>query len=234
MAYNKRIQKARALVDKSKLYTLDEALSVMCVEYKENLSSKFDETIEVVFKLGVDPRHSDQMIRGVAVMPNGLGKTVKVAVFTRNERKEEALSAGADIVGADDLVEEVKAGNINFDVCIATPDFMSKLTSLGKILGTKGLMPNPKLGTVSDNLIEAVTIAKSGRVEYKVEKAGLVHAAVGKLSFTVGALKENVLSLYKIILNAKPSGAKGVYMQKMCISSTHGPSMELDLRQVLS
>ncbi|WHQ47098.1 MAG: 50S ribosomal protein L1 [Candidatus Midichloria sp.] len=232
MAHNKRISGAKALVNQNKLYTLDEALNVL-ERYSKEFKSKFDETVEVVFKLGVDPRHSDQMVRGVIPMPHGLGKKVCVAVFAKNERHEEALKAGADIVGSEDLVDKVKGGKINFDICIATPDFMSKIAVLGKILGTKGLMPNPKLGTVSDNIVTAVTNAKSGQVEYKVEKAGLIHAGVGKLGFALAALKANIAVLYNAVLNAKPVGAKGVYMQKMYISTTHGPSIALDLRSML-
>ncbi|MDJ1257238.1 MAG: 50S ribosomal protein L1 [Candidatus Midichloria sp.] len=232
MAHNKRINGARALVEQSKFYTLDEALNIL-EQYSEKFKSKFDESVEVVFKLGVDPRHSDQMVRGVIPMPYGLGKKVRVAVFAKNERHEEALKAGADIVGSEDLVEKVKGGKINFDVCIATPDFMTKMATLGKILGTKGLMPNPKLGTVSDNIVIAVKNARSGQVEYKVEKAGLIHVGVGKLSFALSALKENIAALYNAVLNAKPAGAKGIYMQKMYISTTHGPSIALDLRNML-
>ncbi|AEI88808.1 MAG: 50S ribosomal protein L1 [Candidatus Midichloria mitochondrii] len=232
MAHNKRINGARALVERDKFYTLDGALNIL-EQYSEKFKSKFDESVEVVFKLGVDPRHSDQMVRGVILMPHGLGKKVRVAVVAKNERHEEALKAGADIVGSEDLVEKVKGGEINFDVCIATPDFMPKMATLGKILGTKGLMPNPKLGTVSDNIAIAVKNAKSGQVEYKVEKAGLIHAGVGKLSFALSALKENIAALYNAVLNAKPAGAKGIYMQKMYIGTTHGPSVALDLRNML-
>ena len=163
-------------------------------------------------------------------MPHGLGKKISVAVFTKDERHKEALDAGADIVGSEDLIEKVKNGEIKFDVCIATPDFMPKMTSLGKILGTKGLMPNPKLGTVSENITVAVKKAKIGQVEYKVEKAGLIHAGVGKLSFAVSALRENIIALYEAVLNAKPVAAKGMYMRKIYISTTHGPSIALDLK----
>lgn len=232
MAYNKRINKARSLIERNKFYTLDDALALLRV-YSEKFKSKFDETVEVVFKLGVDPKHSDQIVRGVVPMRHGLGKKVTVAVFTKAERVGEALAAGADIAGAEELVEEVKDGRINFDVCIATPDFMPKMAALGKILGTKGLMPNPKLGTVVDNVAIAVKNVKFGQVEYKVEKAGLVHAGVGKLSFAASALKDNVMVLYGAILNAKPDSAKGVYMQKMYITTTHGPSIALDLKSMM-
>ena len=232
MACNKRINGARSLVESGKCYVLDDALALLMV-YSEKFKSKFDETVEVIFKLGVDPRHSDHMVRGVVPMPHGLGKKVVVAVFTKAERIKEAFAAGADIAGAEELVEKVRGGEVNFDVCIATPDFMAKMTVLGKILGIKGLMPNSKLGTVDDNIAIAVKNAKSGQVEYKLEKAGLIHAGVGKISFATSALKANIMALYNAVLNAKPASAKGIYMQKMYISTTHGPSIALDLKDMM-
>ena len=225
----KRLKKARELIKGKEVYTLDEALKVF-KRYKESgHSTKFDETMDVTLKLGVDPRHSDQMIRGVISMPNGLGKDVRVAVFTNADRVSEAKDAGADVYGSEDLIDKVKAGQFNFDVCIATPDMMPTLGKIGKLLGPKGLMPNPKLGTVSNDIAEAVKKAKYGQVEYKTEKAGIIHAGVGKLSFEVDKLKENIMALYKVVLAAKPSGLKGTYMKGFHLSSSMGVSVEIDL-----
>ena len=230
---SKRLREAAKLVDMSKFYQLEEALDVLS-SYGHSFKAKFDETVEIVMKLGVDPKHSNQIVRGSVVMPNGLGKTVRVAVFTRSERINEAKEAGADIYGSEDLVEKVKGGFIDFDSCIATPDMMAKLSVLGKVLGPRGLMPNPKLGTVSDDIAEAVNRVKSGQVEYKVEKAGIIHAGVGKLSFNKDALQENIRALYISVLSAKPSAAKGIYMQKFFLSTSQGFSIPLDLSSVVS
>ncbi|WP_039455631.1 50S ribosomal protein L1 [Candidatus Jidaibacter acanthamoebae] len=230
---SKRLKKSFELVSENQVYSLDEALQIV-KKYAVEAKTKFDETVDVVFKLGVDPRQSDQMVRGVVAMPNGLGKQVRVAVFAKPERMEEAKKAGADVVGGDDLVEEVKNGRLDFDLCIATPDMMVKVGTLGKVLGPKGMMPNPKLGTVSNDIAAAVKQAKSGQVEYKTEKAGLVHAGVGKVSFEESSLKENIIALYHALINAKPSSSKGVYMQKMHLSTSMGPSIPLDIQKVVS
>ncbi len=229
---DKRMQRARALV-KRDLYDLESALSVL-EEYGSSCAAKFDETVEVVFKVGVDPRQSDQMVRGSVAMPCGLGKDVRVAVFTKPERHKEALDAGADIVGYEDLISQVKAGRIDFDTCLATPDVMPKLAALGKVLGPKGLMPNPRLGTVAEDIADAVRRVKAGQVEFKIEKAALIHAGIGKLSFKRDALKTNVNALYEAVLAAKPSASKGIYMQKMYISTSQGISLCLDLASMVA
>jgi large subunit ribosomal protein L1 len=229
---SKRFKKIIKLYDSEKSYGLDDAISLL-KKYFVDCKTKFDETVEVIFKLGVDPKQSDQLVRGVVPMPNGLGKKIKVAVFVKPERIEEAKKAGADIVGSDDLVEEVKNGRLDFDLCIATPDMMAKVGALGKVLGPKGLMPNPKLGTVSNDVVAAIKQAKAGQVEYKTEKAGLVHAGIGKLSFGEKEIKENILALYQAVVNAKPSNSKGIYMQKIYLSTTMGPSILLDLQKVV-
>jgi large subunit ribosomal protein L1 len=195
---------------------------------KERAVAKFDETIEVAVNLGVDPRHADQMVRGVANLPNGSGRTARVAVFARGDRAEEAKKAGADIVGAEDLVEQVQKGTIDFDRCIATPDMMPLVGRLGKVLGPRGLMPNPKVGTVTNDVTQAVRDAKGGAVEFRVEKAGIVQAGVGKASFTAEALTENVRALLDAVSKAKPSGAKGTYMKRIALSSTQGPGVRID------
>lgn len=228
---DKRMRKASVLV-KQEVYDLDTALTVLN-DYKTQCSAKFDETVEVVFKVGVDPRQSDQMVRGSVAMPYGLGKTVRIAVFAKPERHKEATEAGADLVGFEDLIEKVKAGQVDFDICLATPDIMPKLAALGKILGPKGMMPNPKLGTVAENIAEAVKQVKAGRVEFKIEKAALIHAGIGKLSFSKEALKANIKSLYEAVLSAKPNTSKGIYMQKMYISTSQGISLRLDLTSML-
>lgn len=229
---SKRIRKARELSNPELKYSLDEALSVM-EKYAANGKVKFDESLDVAIRLGVDPKQGDQQVRGAIEMPNGLGKTVRVAVFCKPERVKDAKASGADVYGSDDFVEEVKGGKMDFDVCIATPDMMGALSKLGKVLGPKGLMPNPKLGTVTDDIVGAVKSAKAGKVEYKVEKAGIVHAAVGKLSFSSKALKENVIALYNAVLAAKPSGAKGNYVKDFYISSSMGLSIRLDLEKIV-
>jgi large subunit ribosomal protein L1 len=232
MAHNKRINSAKSLIQPDVMIALEDGLSKL-IEYRDKHKAKYDETVEVVLNLGVDPRHSDQLVRGMVAMPHGLGKVVRIAVITRPERVEEARKAGADLVGSDELIDEIKAGKIDFDVCIATPDYMPKMAALGKVLGPKGLMPNPKLGTVSDDIVTAVKNAKFGQVEYKVEKAGIVHAGIGKISFSIEALKGNIMALYNAVLAAKPSGAKGVYMKKMYLTTSHGPSVPIDLKSIM-
>ncbi|PLX37017.1 MAG: 50S ribosomal protein L1 [Hyphomicrobiales bacterium] len=225
----KRIRTALEGIDRTKAYPLEEAVTLV----KERAKTKFDETIEIALNLGVDPRHADQMVRGVCVLPNGTGRTVRVAVFARGDKAEEATAAGADIVGAEDLMEQVQKGEINFDRCIATPDMMPLVGRLGKILGPRGMMPNPKVGTVTVDVKAAVNDAKGGAVQFRVEKAGIVHAGVGKASFTADALIENIKALTDAVSKAKPTGAKGTYMQRMAISSTMGPGIRVDIGTVL-
>lgn len=220
----KRLKAAYANVDRQRLYPLPEAVKVV----KEGASSKFDETVEIAMNLGVDPRHADQMVRGVVELPHGTGKAVRVAVFARGEKANEAKEAGADIVGAEDLMESIQAGNIDFERCIATPDMMGIVGRLGKVLGPRGLMPNPKLGTVTQNVAEAVRAAKAGQVQFRVEKAGIVHAGVGKASFSEDQLIDNVRAFVDAIQKAKPSGAKGAYVKRISLSSTMGPGLKLD------
>ncbi len=231
MKSGKRIKKARELVPVSQVSLVD-AINAM-QKYKQH-GAKFDESVEVVFKLGVDPRQSNQMVRGSVLMPSGLGKTKRIAVFAQPERHKEALAAGADIVGFEDLIEEVKNGRDDFDVCIATPDMMAKIGILGKVLGTKGKMPNPKLGTVTADLTAGIQQAKKGMVEFRVEKGALVHAGVGKLSFSNEDLTKNIKALYDAIVAAKPSESKGIFMQKMYISSSQGPSVPVDVTSVIA
>ncbi len=221
----KRMTKANALVDRSKLYSLAEAVAIL----KKAKTTKFDETIEVSFNLGIDPRQSDQTLRGMIELPNGTGATVRVAVFAKDKKAEEAKAAGADIVGAEDLAESILAGKIDFDRCIATPDLMPLMAKLGKVLGPRGLMPNPKLGTVTMDVKKAVESAKGGSVEFRAEKAGIVHAGVGKISFDDQKLVENIKALADAIVRAKPAGAKGTYMKKLSVSSTMGPGLKIDL-----
>jgi large subunit ribosomal protein L1 len=232
MKASKRIKKARELVIKDVQHSLDQALEIIA-KYSADAKTKFDESVEVTMKLGVDPKQTDQMVRGAVAMPNGLGKSVRVAVFSKAERVKEAEKAGADVCGSEELIEEVKAGKIDFDVCIATPDMMVQLSKLGKVLGPKGLMPNPKLGTVTDDIDGAVKRAKAGQVEYKTEKAGIVQAAVGKVSFTLKDLKENIIALYNAVLAAKPSGSKGTYMKDFYLSTSMGPSIRVDLGKIV-
>ena len=200
---------------------------------KERAKAKFDETIEIAMNLGIDPRHSDQNVRGVVQLPNGTGKTMKVAVFARGDKAKEAERAGADIIGAEDLVEKVQGGTIDFDRCIATPDMMALVGRLGKVLGPRGLMPNPKLGTVTADVAAAVKAAKGGQVEFRAEKAGIIHAGIGKASFSEDALLENVKAFVGAINRAKPSGAKGTYLKKVSLSSTMGPGVKLDIGSLL-
>ncbi len=220
----KRIRKVREGIDRDQLYPLTDAVRMV----KERAVAKFDETIEVALNLGVDPRHADQMVRGVVSLPNGTGRSVRVAVFARGEKADEAKAAGADVVGAEDLVETVQKGEINFDRCIATPDMMPLVGRLGKILGPRGMMPNPKVGTVTADVTKAVNDAKGGAVEFRVEKAGIVQAGIGKASFTEAALEENVRALADAVNRAKPSGAKGTYMKRIALSSTQGAGVRVD------
>jgi large subunit ribosomal protein L1 len=220
----KRIKAARDGVERVKLYPVDEAVKLV----KERATAKFDETVEISMNLGVDPRHADQMVRGVCNLPNGSGRTLRVAVFARGAKAEEALKAGADIVGAEDLFEIVNGGKIDFDRCIATPDMMPLVGRLGKVLGPRGMMPNPKVGTVSMDVTGAVAAAKGGSVEFRVEKAGIVHAAVGKASFDSDKLVGNIKAFADAVAKAKPAGAKGTYIQRVAISSTMGPGVKID------
>lgn len=226
----KRYSAAREGVDREKLYALDEALALV----KDRAKAKFDETIEVAINLGVDPRHADQMVRGVCNLPNGSGRTVRVGVFARGPKADEAKAAGADVVGAEDLLEIVQGGKIEFDRCIATPDLMPLVGRLGKVLGPRGLMPNPKLGTVTQDVAAAVKAAKAGSIEFRAEKAGIVHAGVGKASFSEEAIVANVKALVNAINRAKPSGAKGTFIKKVSLSSTMGPGIKLDPASALS
>ncbi len=222
-------KKAKVLssLDREKLYTFSEALNVLR-EHK----SKFDETVEVAMNLGVDPRHADQMVRGMVSLPSGTGKDVKVAVFARGENAEKALAAGADKVGAEDLMEDMMAGNLDYGRVIASPDMMGVVGRLGKILGPKGLMPNPKLGTVTPNVAQAVKDAKGGQVEYRVEKQGIIHSGIGKLSFSDDALKANFKALTEAVVKSKPAGAKGKYVRKVSLTSSMGPGLKVDLSEV--
>lgn len=225
MAKNKRLAAAQASVDRAKSYPLEEAIALI----KSVSKAKFDETIEISLNLGIDPRHADQMVRGLTSLPNGTGKSVRVGVFARGPKAEEALAAGAEVVGAEDLMEKIQGGQIDFDRCIATPDMMGIVGRLGKILGPRGLMPNPRLGTVTMDVKGAVIAAKSGQVEFRAEKAGIIHAGIGKVSFDANALVENARSLADAIQRAKPTGAKGTYMKKVSISSTMGPGIRVDV-----
>jgi large subunit ribosomal protein L1 len=220
----KRLKAAQGGIDRAKLYAVDEAVTLV----KERAKAKFDETIEIAMNLGVDPRHADQMVRGVCNLPNGTGRTVRVAVFARGANAEAATKAGADIVGAEDLAEEIQKGNINFDRCIATPDMMPLVGRLGKVLGPRGLMPNPKVGTVTTDVAGAVAGAKGGSVEFRVEKAGIIHAGIGKASFTVEALAENIRAFADAVIKSRPSGAKGTFVKRISLSSTMGPGLRIE------
>jgi len=222
---SKRMTKAREGIDATRLYTIEEAVKIL----KEKAAVKFDETVEVAMNLNVDPRHADQMVRGVVNLPNGTGRDVRVAVFAKGDKADEAKAAGADIVGAEDLVEAVQKGEINFDRCIATPDLMPLVGRLGKVLGPRGLMPNPKVGTVTTDVAAAVKASKGGAVEFRVEKAGIVHGGVGKVSFSDDAISENIRAFADAVIKAKPSGAKGIYLKRVAISSTMGPGLKIDL-----
>ncbi|WP_323763202.1 50S ribosomal protein L1 [Maricaulis sp.] len=226
----KRLSAARETFDRDTLYTIDDAVA----HVKTNAKAKFDETIELAINLGVDPRHADQMVRGVCNLPNGTGRSVRVAVFAKGPKAEEATKAGADVVGAEDLMEQILGGNINFDKVIATPDMMPLVGRLGKVLGPRGMMPNPKVGTVTMDVTKAVNDSKGGAVEFRVEKAGIIHAGVGKASFTEKALAENVRALVDAIVKAKPSGAKGLYVRRIALSSTMGPGVKIDTSAAIS
>jgi len=226
----KRLQKAREGIDRNRAYDVDEAVKIV----KERATAGFDETVEIAMNLGVDPRHADQVVRGVCNLPNGTGRTVRVAVFAKGDKAEEAKAAGADIVGADDLAEQIQNGQIDFDRCIATPDMMPVVGKLGKVLGPRGLMPNPKVGTVTPDVGEAVKAAKGGAVEFRVEKAGIIHAGVGKASFDDGALVENIKSFARAVSKARPSGAKGTFVKRIAITSTMGPGLRVEPSSVLA
>ena len=227
---SKRIKSARSLVDRNKLYSIDEAIALA----KQSATAKFDESIDVSFNLGVDPRKSDQVIRGSVGLPKGTGKTVRVAVFAQGANAEAAKEAGADVVGFEDLAEQIKAGNLNFDVVIASPDAMRIVGQLGTILGPRGLMPNPKVGTVTPNVAEAVKNQKAGQVQYRTDKAGIIHATIGRASFDVAALRENFDALYDALLKAKPAAAKGQYMKKVAVSSTMGAGVKVDTSSIVA
>ncbi|MFC3053371.1 50S ribosomal protein L1 [Kordiimonas pumila] len=224
----KRLKKAWEGLDREKLYTVAEAVN----ELKARSAVKFDETIEVSMNLGVDPRHADQMVRGVVALPHGTGKTMRVAVFARGAKADEATAAGADVVGAEDLMEDIQKGNMNFDRVIATPDMMAVVGRLGKVLGPKGLMPNPKLGTVTMDVKAAVAAIKAGSVEYRVEKAGIIHGGVGKLSFDESKLVENVNSFIGAVIRSKPTGAKGTYVKRIAMTSSMGPGLKIDVSSI--
>ncbi len=226
----KRFRAASEAVDADTLYTVEDAVKLV----KSNAKAKFDETIEIAVNLGVDPKYADQMVRGVVNLPSGTGKTVRVAVFAKDAKAEEAKEAGADIVGAEDLMEKIQGGFTDFDRVIATPDMMAVVGRLGKVLGPRGLMPNPKVGTVTPNVAKAVEDAKGGSVEFRVEKAGIVHAGIGKASFSEADLEKNVKAFIDALAKAKPSGAKGTYMKKAALSSTMGPGVTLDVSEALS
>jgi len=230
MATGKRLNKAYEGIDRTTFYNAEEAVKLV----KARAKAKFDETIEVSVNLNVDPRKSDQNVRGTVQLPNGTGKTLRVAVFAKGDRAKEAEAAGADIVGADDLAEKVNAGTIEFDRCIATPDMMVVVGKLGKVLGPRGLMPNPKLGTVTANVAEAVKAAKGGQVEYRTEKAGIVQAGVGKASFSEQALVENIKAFVGAVSRARPAGVKGAFVKRVSLSTTMGPGLKLDLASVAS
>ncbi|NHK27305.1 50S ribosomal protein L1 [Parvularcula flava] len=228
--FTKKMAARREALDFEKVYTVADAVSTL----KEHASAKFDESVEISMNLGVDPRHADQMVRGVVNLPNGTGKTLRVAVFAKDAKADEARAAGADIVGAEDLVEEIQNGKSDFDRVIATPDMMPLVGRLGKVLGPRGLMPNPKVGTVTPNVAQAVKDAKGGAVQFRVEKAGIVHAGIGKASFDNDKLAQNVRAFIDAVNKAKPSGAKGIYIKKIAISSTMGPGLKIDTSDALS
>jgi len=225
MAHGKRLRSAYEKIDRARFYPLPEAVKIL----KEFAAKKIDETVEVSMNLGIDTRHADQQVRGVVSLPHGTGKGVRVAVFAKGDKAGEAKSAGADIVGADDLAEKVQKGEIDFERVIATPDMMAVVGKLGKILGPRGLMPNPKLGTVTMDVAKAVKETKAGQVQYRAEKAGIVHAGIGKMSFSEDAIMDNVKAFYEAVARAKPSGVKGHYIKKVSLSSTMGPGLKLDV-----
>ena len=222
--HGKKVRAAREGIDRTKLYPLPDAVKMV----KERAKAKFDETIEIAMNLGVDPRHADQMVRGVVALPNGTGRSVRVAVFARGAKADEAKAAGADVVGAEDLVEKVQGGAIDFDRCIATPDLMPLVGRLGKVLGPRGMMPNPKVGTVTMDVTAAIKASKGGSVEFRVEKAGIIHAGVGKASFSADKLVENIKAFADAVQKAKPAGAKGQYINRVAVSSTMGPGVKVE------
>lgn len=230
MANGKRLKQAYTAIDRDAFYSLDEAVKLI----KSSAKAKFDETIEISMNLGIDPRHADQNVRGVVQLPHGTGKTLRVAVFAKGDKAKIAKEAGADLVGAEDLAEQVQGGALDFDRCIATPDMMALVGRLGKVLGPRGLMPNPKLGTVTNDVAEAVKAAKGGQVEFRAEKAGIVHAGVGKASFSEAALVDNVKAFVGAINRAKPSGAKGTYIRRVSLSSTMGPGLKVDIGNLVA
>lgn len=225
----KRLKAAQATIKPEAAYSLDDAIKLV----RTNAKAKFDETVEIAMNLGIDPRHADQMVRGTVQLPKGTGKTMRVAVFARGAKAEEATAAGADVVGAEDLAEKVSKGEIDFDRCIATPDMMGVVGRLGKVLGPRGLMPNPKLGTVSADVAQAVRSVKSGQVEFRAEKAGIVHAGIGKASFPEDALVENVKAFVGAVVRAKPTGVKGAFVRKVTLASTMAPGVKLELGSLL-
>jgi large subunit ribosomal protein L1 len=221
----KRIRASLARIDRTRAYALDEAVALL----KGSATAKFDESVEIALNLGVDPRHADQMVRGTADLPHGTGKSIRIAVFARGDKAEEAKAAGADLVGAEDLAQQIQEGQIDFDRCIATPDMMPVVGRLGRILGPRGLMPNPKLGTVTPNVGQAVSAAKAGQVQFRVEKTGIVHAGVGKASFGPEQLVDNLRAFVDAVNKAKPSGAKGTYLKRAAISATMGPGIKVEI-----
>ncbi len=225
---NKRLANCYKDIEREKLYSLDEAIAVV----KRAASAKFDETVELSLNLNVDPRHADQMVRGVVSLPHGAGRTVRVAVFAKDAKADEARAAGADIVGSEDLAEDIRQGKIDFDRCIATPDLMPVVGRLGKILGPRGMMPNPKLGTVTHDVADAVKLVKAGQVEYRAERAGIVHAGVGKVSFSEDRIADNVRALFDAVVKAKPRAVKGAYMKRATLSSTMGPGVRIDTQTI--
>jgi len=228
MPKGKQLIAAKSKIDRTRVYTLEEAIALV----KGTAFAKFDETVDISVRLGVDPRKADQMVRGAVVLPNGLGKTIRVLVFAKGEKAQEAAASGADHVGADDLVAKIQGGWFDFDTAIATPDMMGTVGKIGKLLGPRGLMPNPKVGTVTFDIGRAVTEAKSGKIEYRVEKAGIIHAPVGKVSFDEDKLRGNIMALMDALMKAKPSTSKGAYLKKICLSSTMGPGVNLDVPAV--
>ena len=230
MALGKRHKTALAAVDRNTYYTVVDAVKIL----KDNAKAKFDETVEVAMNLGVDPKHADQMVRGVVALPHGTGKTMRVAVFAKGDKAKEALDAGAELVGAEDLAEKINAGEMGFDRVIATPDMMGVVGRLGKVLGPRGLMPNPKLGTVTADVKNAVKNAKAGEVQFRVEKAGVVHAGIGKASFSAQQLQDNLKAFVDAIVKAKPAGAKGNYIKKVSVSSTMGPGIKVNLADAVA
>lgn len=225
----KKLKEAKKHLRQNELYSVSKAISII----KENSFAKFDETLEIIMNLGVDPRHSDQMVRGIVSLPAGTGKNIKIAVFCKDEQSTEALSAGASLAGSSSIIDDIKSGKIDFDVCIATPDMMGLVGQIARILGPKGLMPNPKLGTVTTDIVTAVKKAKSGQVEYRVEKAGIIHGGIGKVSFSNENLYQNANAFIESVLKSKPSGIKGTYLKKVHISATMGPSIKVDVSTIV-